>query len=63
MNYKFFVCNNICVCSITVGGLRMTKKSKSKRFTAQGADSVRKHDERFPYKERLADLDQNKTNV
>ncbi|CQR47001.1 hypothetical protein BN1058_01290 [Paraliobacillus sp. PM-2] len=40
----------------------MTKKSKSKRFTAQGADAVRKHDERFPYRERLADMDKDKNN-
>lgn len=34
----------------------MTKKSKSKRFTTQGADAVKKHDERFPYRGRLADI-------
>ncbi|GAA5416657.1 hypothetical protein Pryu01_01695 [Paraliobacillus ryukyuensis] len=41
----------------------MTKKSKSKRFTAQGADAVKKHDERFPYRERLADTNEDKSNV
>ncbi|MFC4559284.1 hypothetical protein ACFO3D_13880 [Virgibacillus kekensis] len=33
----------------------MGKSSKSKRFTQQGADSVKKHDERFPYRSRFSD--------
>lgn len=41
----------------------MSKKSKSKRFTAQGADVVKKHDERFPYHERLIDTQQQKNNL
>ncbi|WP_112180129.1 MULTISPECIES: competence protein [Paraliobacillus] len=41
----------------------MSKKSKSKRFTAQGADVVKKHDERFPYHERLIDTDATKNNL
>lgn len=40
----------------------MTKKSKSKRFTAQGAESVKQHDERFPYRERLEETESKKTN-
>ncbi|GGM25051.1 hypothetical protein GCM10011351_08430 [Paraliobacillus quinghaiensis] len=40
----------------------MTKKSKSKRFTAQGAESVKKHDERFPYRGRLDETVNNTTN-
>ncbi|UFU00546.1 hypothetical protein KO561_06280 [Radiobacillus kanasensis] len=35
----------------------MSKKSKSKRFTQQGADSVKRHDERFPYRERFTDVE------
>ncbi|WP_138416483.1 competence protein [Aquibacillus sediminis] len=33
----------------------MSKKSKSKRFTQQGADTIKKHDERFPYRQRLSE--------
>ncbi|MFD1850050.1 hypothetical protein [Oceanobacillus bengalensis] len=33
----------------------MGKRSKSKRFTQQGADSVKKHAERFPYRSTLAE--------
>lgn len=33
------------------------KRSKSKRFSQQGADSVRKHAEKFPYRSRLSDVD------
>lgn len=35
----------------------MSKKSKSKRFTNQGAESVKKHDERFPYHERYSEVE------
>lgn len=35
----------------------MGKNSKSKRFTQQGSDSVKKHDERFPYKSRFSDVE------
>ncbi|MBB6453023.1 hypothetical protein HNQ94_001471 [Salirhabdus euzebyi] len=35
----------------------MSKKSKSKRFTAEGAKEVRKHDERIPYRERFTDVE------
>ncbi|MCD5324711.1 MULTISPECIES: hypothetical protein [Pontibacillus] len=35
----------------------MSKKSKSKRFVQQGRDSVKKHDERFPYKQTFADVE------
>ncbi|MCT2535627.1 competence protein [Aquibacillus koreensis] len=38
----------------------MSKKSKSKRFTQQGVDSVKQHDQRFPYHERLADAEKTK---
>ncbi|WP_226037678.1 hypothetical protein [Aquibacillus saliphilus] len=38
----------------------MSKKSKSKRFTQQGADSVKKHDERIPYHERFTDVERKK---
>ncbi|WP_170150273.1 hypothetical protein [Oceanobacillus halophilus] len=33
----------------------MGKRSKSKRFTQQGADSIKKHAERFPYRSTLAE--------
>ncbi|WP_430787705.1 hypothetical protein VBD025_17170 [Virgibacillus flavescens] len=33
----------------------MSKQSKSKRFTHQGATSVKQHAERFPYKSRFSD--------
>lgn len=35
----------------------MGKRSKSKRFSQQGADSVKKHDERFPYRSRFSDVE------
>ncbi|SDL98708.1 hypothetical protein [Sediminibacillus halophilus] len=35
----------------------MSRKSKSKRITQQGADSVKRHDERFPYRERFTDVE------
>ncbi|MFD1017837.1 hypothetical protein [Thalassobacillus hwangdonensis] len=35
----------------------MSKRSKSKRFVQQGSDSVKKHDERFPYRERFSDTE------
>ncbi|QXE02706.1 MULTISPECIES: hypothetical protein [Terribacillus] len=33
----------------------MSKRSKSKRITSQGAQSVRQHDEIFVYRERFSD--------
>ncbi|MEW9674986.1 hypothetical protein ABRT01_02150 [Lentibacillus sp. L22] len=33
----------------------MAKNSKSRRFVQHGSDSVKKHDERFPYRSRLSD--------
>ena len=38
----------------------MSKKNKSKRFTQQGADSVMKHDARFPYRGTLAEAEAKK---
>ncbi|MEC5423633.1 hypothetical protein QGM71_09030 [Virgibacillus sp. C22-A2] len=35
----------------------MGKRSKSKRFSQQSADSVKKHDERFPYRSRFTDAE------
>ncbi|GAB3060252.1 hypothetical protein [Virgibacillus ainsalahensis] len=35
----------------------MGKRSKSKRFSHQGAESVKKHAERFPYRSRLSDVE------
>jgi hypothetical protein len=33
----------------------MSKRSKSKRFTSQGAQTVRQHDDVFVYRERFSD--------
>lgn len=38
-------------------GFTLSKQSKSKRFTHQGASSVKQHAERFPYKSRFSDVD------
>ncbi|WP_278309203.1 hypothetical protein [Oceanobacillus zhaokaii] len=35
----------------------MGKGSKSRRFTQQGSDSVKKHAERFPYRSTLAEAE------
>ncbi|MEN1970346.1 hypothetical protein WMZ97_20015 [Lentibacillus sp. N15] len=35
----------------------MGKNSKSRRFVQHGSDSVKKHDERFPYRSRLSDAE------
>lgn len=35
----------------------MGKGSKSKRFVQQGVDSVKKHDERFPYRSRYSEAE------
>ncbi|WP_196493880.1 hypothetical protein [Ornithinibacillus caprae] len=35
----------------------MGKKSKSKRFSQQSADSVKKHDEKFPYRSNFTDAE------
>ncbi|MFA1818969.1 hypothetical protein ACDX78_01995 [Virgibacillus oceani] len=35
----------------------MGKKSKSKRFSQQSADSIKKHDERFPYRSTFSDAE------
>lgn len=35
----------------------MSKRSKSKRFSHQGADSVKQHAERFPYRSRLSEVE------
>ncbi|WP_169792869.1 hypothetical protein [Lentibacillus amyloliquefaciens] len=34
----------------------MGKQSKSRRFSQHSADSVRKHDEVFPYRSRYSDV-------
>ncbi|MBP1947267.1 hypothetical protein [Virgibacillus litoralis] len=35
----------------------MGKKNKSRRFSQHSADSVKKHDERFPYRSRFSDTE------
>ncbi len=37
------------------GGNIVSKASKSKRFTQQSVDAVKKHDERFPYRSRFSE--------
>lgn len=37
----------------------MAKNSKSKRFSQVSSDSVKKHDERFPYRSRLSEVVEN----
>jgi len=39
------------------------KRSKSKRFSHQSADSVKKHAERFPYRSRLSDVERKNEEV
>lgn len=36
----------------------MSKKSKTKRFYQQSADSIQRHSERFPYVSTLAEAEQ-----
>jgi hypothetical protein len=40
-----------------LGGVTMGKRSKSKRFSHQSADSVKKHAERFPYRSTFSDAE------
>ncbi|WP_194841344.1 hypothetical protein [Salinibacillus xinjiangensis] len=35
----------------------MSKRSKSKRFVAEGVKAVQKHDERIPYHEKFDDAE------
>lgn len=37
----------------------MAKNSKSKRFSQHSYDSVKKHDERFPYRSRFSEVAEN----
>ncbi|MBU5267511.1 hypothetical protein [Virgibacillus proomii] len=39
----------------------MSKASKLKRFSQQSADSVKKHDDRFPYRSTFSDSIRKKT--
>jgi hypothetical protein len=38
-----------------LGGIVLGKGSKSKRFSQQSADAVKKHDEKFPYRSNFTD--------
>jgi len=40
------------------GGIIMSKKSKSKRFTQQGADAIQRYNEKIPYYSTLAEAEQ-----
>lgn len=46
-----------------MGGYKLSKKSKSKRFVQQGKDAVQKHAERFPYRERYSDVERKNEEV
>ncbi|WP_169750784.1 hypothetical protein [Ornithinibacillus contaminans] len=35
----------------------MAKGSKSKRFSQQSADAIKKHDEKFPYRSSFTDAE------
>ncbi|MEQ6375459.1 hypothetical protein RZN22_02805 [Bacillaceae bacterium S4-13-58] len=37
--------------------------TKSKRFVQQSVDAVKKHDERFPYRERFTDKERKREQV
>lgn len=39
------------------GDLALSKRSKSKRFVSESTKAVRKHAERFPYRERFTDAE------
>ncbi|MCP8615558.1 hypothetical protein [Salirhabdus salicampi] len=41
----------------------MSKRSKSKRFVAEGVKSVKQHDKRFPYRERFTDAERKNEEV
>lgn len=43
-----------------IGGIRMGKRNKSKRFVQQGVDSVNKHSERIPYHMTYAEAEAQK---
>lgn len=43
-----------------IGGIRMGKRNKSKRFVQQGKDTVSKHDERIPYHMTYAEAEAQK---
>ena len=45
-----------------LGGIRMGKSSKSKRFVQQGVDSLQKYSERFPYRSTLAEAEEKQRN-
>jgi hypothetical protein len=43
-----------------IGGIRMGKRNKSKRFVQQGVDTVSKHAERIPYHMTYAEAEAQK---
>jgi hypothetical protein len=43
-----------------IGGIRMGKRNKSKRFVQQGKDTVSKHAERIPYHMTYAEAEAQK---
>jgi hypothetical protein len=46
--------------SLGIGGIRLGKRNKSKRFVQQGKDSVSKHAERIPYHMTYAEAEAQK---
>jgi len=45
---------------LNIGGIRMGKRNKSKRFVQQGVDTVSKHAERIPYHMTYAEAEAQK---
>lgn len=41
----------------------MGKNSKSRRFTQYNTDSVKKHDERFPYRSRFSEAERKREEI
>jgi hypothetical protein len=52
---------SVSTSSYVQGGNIVNKVSKSKRFGQQSADSVKKHDDRFPYRSTFSDSIRKKT--
>ncbi len=45
------------------GGIDMAKNNKSKRFIYQGAEGVKQHAERFPYRSRYSEKEREQKEV
>lgn len=59
----YYFCEAVLAVShqaLYIGGIRMGKRNKSKRFVQQGKDTVSKHDERIPYHMTYAEAEAQK---